>query len=50
MPNMGMTDKEQVELMATDGMLVKRPVLIGDDFILIGFNEAEWERRFGVRP
>ena len=30
-------------LLATDGMLVKRPLLIGDDFVLVGFKETEWE-------
>lgn len=37
-----MSEKEQLELLATDGMLVKRPLIIGDDFVLIGFKEAEW--------
>jgi arsenate reductase len=31
-------------LLATDGMLVKRPILIGDDFVLVGFKEADWAR------
>lgn len=31
-------------LLAEDGMLVKRPMLIGDDFVLVGFQEAEWEK------
>ena len=31
-------------LLAEDGMLVKRPMLIGDDFVLVGFKEAEWEK------
>jgi len=39
-----MSEDEQLRLLATDGLLVKRPVLIGDDFILVGFNQAEWER------
>ena len=30
-------------LLATDGMLVKRPLLIGDDLVLVGFKEAEWK-------
>ena len=38
-----MSEEEQLKLLATDGMLVKRPLLIGDDFVLIGFKEAEWE-------
>ena len=31
-------------LLAEDGMLVKRPMLIGDDFVLVGFKEADWEK------
>lgn len=38
-----MTDDEQFNLLATDGMLVKRPILIGEDFVLVGFKESEWE-------
>ena len=41
LPNM--TDDEMLALLATDGMLVKRPLAIGDDFVLVGFKEAEWE-------
>ena len=37
-----MTDEEMLALLATDGMLVKRPLLIGDDFLLVGFKEMEW--------
>ena len=40
LPNM--TDDEMLSLLATDGMLVKRPLAIGDDFVLVGFKEAEW--------
>ena len=36
------TDEEKIELLATDGMLVKRPLLIDGDRILVGFKEAEW--------
>ena len=39
----GMSEEEQYELLATDGMLVKRPLLVGDDFVLVGFKETEWE-------
>ena len=39
----GMTEEEQLALLATDGMLVKRPILVGDDFVLVGFRQAEWE-------
>ena len=37
-----MSDEEKIKLLATDGMLVKRPLLIGEDFVLIGFKEKEW--------
>ena len=37
-----MDEKEQLAMMASDGMLVKRPVLVGDGFVLVGFREAEW--------
>ena len=37
-----MSDKEMFELLASDGMLVKRPLLVGDDFVLVGFKENEW--------
>lgn len=40
-----MSDEEMIALLATDGMLVKRPLLIGDGFVLVGFKEAEWEER-----
>ena len=42
LPNM--SDEEQFALLATDGMLVKRPLVIGDGFVLAGFKPAEWER------
>lgn len=41
LPEMG--EDETLKLLATDGMLVKRPLLIGDDFVLVGFKEAEWK-------
>lgn len=40
----GMTEEEQLELLGTDGMLVKRPILVGDDFVLTGFKEAQYEQ------
>jgi len=43
-----MSEDEQYELLASDGMLVKRPVLIGDDFVLVGFKESEWKDALGV--
>ena len=38
-----MSEEEQLQLLSTDVMLVKRPLLIGDDFVLVGFKQAEWE-------
>ena len=38
-----MTEEEQLRLLASDGMLVKRPILVKDDKVLTGFKEAEWE-------
>ena len=40
-----MTEDEQIALLATDGMLVKRPLLVGEDFVLVGFRPAEWEEK-----
>ena len=40
-----MTEEEQLQLLAADGMLVKRPLVVGKDYILTGFKEAEWEER-----
>ena len=40
-----MTEDQQFALLATDGMLVKRPVLVGDDFVLVGFRQPEWEEK-----
>ena len=37
-----MTDEEKIELLATNGMLVKRPILIKDDMVLVGFKEDEY--------
>lgn len=39
-----MTEEEQLRLLATDGMLVKRPIAVKGDIVLTGFKEAEWER------
>ena len=39
-----MSEEEQLRLLATDGMLVKRPLVIKDDIVLTGFKEAEWEQ------
>lgn len=40
----GMSEDEQLRLLATDGMLVKRPLIVRDDLVLTGFREAEWAR------
>ena len=40
-----MDEAEQLRLLATDGMLVKRPLLVGEDFVLLGFRQAEWDER-----
>ena len=38
-----MSQNEQIELISSDGMLVKRPLIVGESFVLVGFKEAEWE-------
>ena len=43
LPNM--SEEEQLKLLATDGMLVKRPLVIGEDFVLVGFKESEWSEK-----
>lgn len=40
----GMDDAEQLALLGTDGMLVKRPILVGDGFVLVGFDEEAWAK------
>ena len=40
-----MSEEEMLRLLATDGMLVKRPLLVGDGFVLVGFKEAEWAEK-----
>lgn len=40
-----MSEEEQLSLLSTDGMLVKRPLLIGNDFVLTGFKEAQWKEK-----
>ena len=44
----GMTDAECFDLLATDGMLVKRPLLVGDDFVIPGFKEEMWAEALGL--
>lgn len=43
-----MSEDDQFKLLASDGMLVKRPLLAGKDFVLIGFKEAEWSEKLSV--
>ena len=40
-----MSEDEQLQLLATNGMLVKRPLVVGEDYVLAGFKEKEWEER-----
>lgn len=40
-----MPEEKQLKLLATDGMLVKRPLVIGEDFVLVGFKESEWSEK-----
>jgi len=40
-----MTDEEKLQLLSSDGMLVKRPLLVAEDFVLVGFKEAEWAEK-----
>ena len=40
-----MSEEEQFALLASDGMLVKRPILVGEDYVLVGFKEAQWEEK-----
>ena len=40
-----MSEEEQIALLATDGMLVKRPLVVGGDFVLTGFKENEWTEK-----
>ena len=40
-----MSEEEQLKLLATDGMLVKRPLVISKDFVLVGFKESEWSEK-----
>ena len=43
-----MSEEEQLQLLGTDGMLVKRPVLVDGDMVLVGFKETEWDEK--IRP
>ena len=41
----GMSEEEQLALLASDGMLVKRPILVGEEVVLVGFKEPDWAER-----
>ena len=43
-----MTEEEQLELLSSDGMLVKRPLLVGETAVLVGFRPQEWEKAVGA--
>ena len=40
-----MSDEQMLQLLSTDGMLVKRPILVAEDFVLVGFKEADWAEK-----
>ena len=42
-----LSEDEQYRLLATDGMLVKRPLLVAEELVLVGFREAEWDKKLG---
>ncbi len=44
-----MSDDEKISLLASDGMLVKRPILLAGSYVLVGFKPDEWERTFGLK-
>ena len=41
----GMSDEEMLSLLSTDGMLVKRPIVVGENFVLVGVKEDEWSKK-----
>ena len=47
LPNM--SEEEQYRMLATDGMLVKRPLIVGVDFVLTGFREKEWTEKLQIK-
>ncbi|HQA57434.1 MAG TPA: arsenate reductase family protein [Acetivibrio sp.] len=44
-----MSEDEKYNLLASDGVIVKRPILIGDGFVLVGFKEADWKAALGIK-
>lgn len=45
---LAMSEEEQLKLLATDGMLVKRPIIVDDHKVLVGFKEAEWKEKLYI--
>ena len=45
----GMSEEDLLRLLSTNGMLVKRPLVVGDEFVLVGFKESEWESRLKTK-
>lgn len=45
-----MTEEDKISLLATDGMLVKRPIFVTNSVLLVGFREKEWEQALGIKP
>ena len=43
-----MTEEEKISLLSTDGMLIKRPLLVGQDFVIIGFKEPEYKQQLNI--
>lgn len=43
-----MTQEEKVELLASNGMLIKRPIIVGEDLVLVGFKEQEWKSKLNI--
>ena len=44
-----MTDAEKLQLLASNGMLIKRPILVGEDFMLVGFREEQWSEKISKK-
>ena len=44
----GMSEEEQLKLLATDGMLIKRPIVVGEGVVLVGFKENEWSEKVQI--
>ena len=44
-----MSEDEKLKILSDDGMLVKRPILVGDDFVLVGFKESQWAEKLKVK-